>query len=77
MLKDDLVLFAYDAPGDRNLEGKLAKRHIKSYWESFELTFEAILKNTSSIEVSETNVDLYKNGLVRFIKNAYSACIQV
>lgn len=77
ILKDGLVLFAYEAPGDRNLEGKLVKRHIKSYWESFELTFEAILKNSNSIKVSETNIDFYKNGLVRFIKNTYSACIQV
>ena len=72
-----VILFGYDAPGDRNLEGKLAKRHIKSYWENYEKTYGMLLRSASNIELNETNVDLYKNGFVRFIKAAYFACTQV
>lgn len=73
-----IVLFGYDAPGDRNLEGKLAKRHVKSYWEGYERTYESILSNglSSSVELTEENIDLYKNGFQRFIQSAYAACLQ-
>lgn len=71
-------MFGYDAPGDRNLEGKLAKRHVKSYWEGYERTFESILLHglSSSLELTEENIDLYKNGFQRFIQSAFTACLQ-
>jgi hypothetical protein len=70
------LLFVFDASGDRNLEGKLAKRHIKSYWDQYKETFKLVLERADKIKIGEDTFEIYKIGFLRFIKNAYLACLQ-
>ena len=37
------LLYSYEAPGDRNAEGVIVKRHIVSHWRSYEETFGILL----------------------------------
>ncbi len=37
------LLYSYEAPGDRNAEGVIVKRHIASHWRGYEETFGILL----------------------------------
>ncbi|CAF0861948.1 unnamed protein product [Brachionus calyciflorus] len=69
------ILYCYDAPADRNREGNIAKKHIKSYWKNYEKTLSLILQK-GIFNLAEENLDYFTKGFNRFINNSYNACIQ-
>ncbi|RNA08178.1 hypothetical protein BpHYR1_011693, partial [Brachionus plicatilis] len=69
------ILYSYEPHADRNLEGKIAKKHIKSYWKNYEKTLALILRK-AKIDINEDNLYYFANGFNNFVKRSYHACIQ-
>ena len=63
------ILFCYDPPVDRNLEGKVIKKHIKSYWKNYKETLKLLLIDVNLFLLNRSFHSLkYKKLKTKFLR---------